>query len=65
MTASLIIKNVSESDLFENYTCKLDSDSQPSSFVTITLTKKTRKYDGWIDLLRLHLDGCSLELGYN
>ncbi|XP_027132164.1 interleukin-18 receptor 1 isoform X1 [Larimichthys crocea] len=40
MTASLVFKKVSEEDLSKNYTCKLESDSQPSSFVTITLARK-------------------------
>ncbi|XP_058485937.1 interleukin-18 receptor 1-like [Solea solea] len=40
MTASLFFKNVSEDDLKRNYTCKLESVSQTSSFVTVTLAKK-------------------------
>ncbi|KAM7424384.1 hypothetical protein PAMA_000636 [Pampus argenteus] len=37
MTASLVFKKVSEEDLSKHYMCKLQSDSQPFSFVTITL----------------------------
>ncbi|KAM7405931.1 hypothetical protein PAMP_000344 [Pampus punctatissimus] len=37
MTASLVFKKVSEKDLSKHYMCKLQSDSQPLSFVTITL----------------------------
>ncbi|XP_070821668.1 interleukin-18 receptor 1-like [Chaetodon trifascialis] len=40
MTASLVFKKVSEDDLSKKYTCKLDSDSIPSSSVTITLAQK-------------------------
>ncbi|XP_070820746.1 X-linked interleukin-1 receptor accessory protein-like 2 [Chaetodon trifascialis] len=40
MTASLVFKKVSEEDLSKKYTCKLDSDSVPSSSVTITLAQK-------------------------
>ncbi|XP_070765626.1 interleukin-18 receptor 1-like [Enoplosus armatus] len=42
MTASLVFKQVSEKDLSENYTCKLDTDHQYSSFVTIILVRKPR-----------------------
>lgn len=38
--ASLVLKNVSEADLLQNYTCKLEPDNQPSRFVTISLDKK-------------------------
>ncbi|XP_027132165.1 interleukin-1 receptor-like 1 isoform X2 [Larimichthys crocea] len=49
MTASLVFKKVSEEDLSKNYTCKLESDSQPSSFVTITLARKDGKsYDAFL-----------------
>ncbi|XP_024150482.2 interleukin-1 receptor accessory protein [Oryzias melastigma] len=41
-TASLIFKKVSEDDLLRNYTCKLQSDHQSSTFVTIVLTPKAR-----------------------
>ncbi|XP_056234295.1 interleukin-18 receptor 1-like [Seriola aureovittata] len=41
LTASLVFKKVSEEDLSKNYTCKLESDSNPPSFVTITLVQKT------------------------
>lgn len=37
MTASLVFKNVSVEDLSKNYTCKLESSDEPSSFVTIML----------------------------
>uniref|UniRef100_UPI0037E85B5A interleukin-1 receptor type 1-like n=1 Tax=Semicossyphus pulcher TaxID=241346 RepID=UPI0037E85B5A len=39
-TASLVIKKVTKEDLSKNYTCKLECDDQPSSFVTITLALK-------------------------
>ncbi|KAA8595858.1 hypothetical protein FQN60_011149 [Etheostoma spectabile] len=42
MTASLVFKKVSEEDLSTNYTCKLDSVSEHSSFVTIHLAQKPR-----------------------
>ncbi|RVE74350.1 hypothetical protein OJAV_G00021170 [Oryzias javanicus] len=40
MKASLVFSNLSVDDLSENYTCKLDSDNQPSISVTIFLTQK-------------------------
>lgn len=40
MKASLVFRNVSEEDLSKNYTCKLETDGQPSSSVTITLKQK-------------------------
>ncbi|XP_039989007.1 interleukin-18 receptor 1-like [Xiphias gladius] len=40
MTASLVFRKVSEEDLSKNYTCKLETVYQTSSFVTITLIKK-------------------------
>ncbi|XP_078101988.1 interleukin-1 receptor accessory protein-like isoform X2 [Sander vitreus] len=46
MTASLVFKKVSEEDLSKNYTCKLESVSGHSSFVTINLAQKYGKsYD--------------------
>lgn len=42
MTASLVFKKVSKEDLSKHYTCKLESASQLSSFVTITLAQKAR-----------------------
>ncbi|XP_029310785.1 X-linked interleukin-1 receptor accessory protein-like 2 isoform X1 [Cottoperca gobio] len=42
MTASLVFKKVSEEDLTKNYTCRLDTVTGPSSFVTITLAQKPR-----------------------
>ncbi|XP_028438032.1 interleukin-18 receptor 1-like isoform X2 [Perca flavescens] len=42
MTASLVFKKVSEEDLLKNYTCKLQSVSAHSSFVTINLAQKPR-----------------------
>lgn len=39
MTASLVFSNVSEADLLRNYTCKLETDSLPGTFVTIRLKK--------------------------
>lgn len=44
MTASLVFKKVSVEDLSKHYTCKLDTDNQPSRSVTITLANKG-KYD--------------------
>ncbi|KAF1392672.1 hypothetical protein PFLUV_G00030490 [Perca fluviatilis] len=41
MTASLVFKKVSEEDLSKNYTCKLQSVSEHSSFVTINLAQKS------------------------
>ncbi|KAF7212333.1 interleukin-1 receptor type 1-like [Nothobranchius furzeri] len=38
MTASLVFKRVSEEEMFKNYTCKLESDLQLSTFATITLS---------------------------
>ncbi|XP_070761970.1 interleukin-1 receptor type 1-like [Enoplosus armatus] len=40
MTASLVFKKVSAEDLSKHYSCKLESASEPSSFVTITLAQK-------------------------
>lgn len=40
VTASLVFRNVSEADLLKNYTCKLETESQPGRFVTIGLEKK-------------------------
>uniref|UniRef100_A0A3B5PYC9 Interleukin 18 receptor 1 n=1 Tax=Xiphophorus maculatus TaxID=8083 RepID=A0A3B5PYC9_XIPMA len=40
MTASLVFKDVSEEDLLKKYTCKLESDHQQSSFITISLAEK-------------------------
>ncbi|XP_054464975.1 interleukin-18 receptor 1-like [Anoplopoma fimbria] len=40
MKASLVFKSVSQEDLSKSYTCRLDSLSGPSSFVTITLAQK-------------------------
>ncbi|XP_035538286.1 interleukin-18 receptor 1-like isoform X2 [Morone saxatilis] len=40
MTASLVFKKVLEEDLLKNYTCKLETDSQRPSFVTVTLAQK-------------------------
>ncbi len=45
MTASLVFKKVSKEDLSRNYTCKLESIAEPSSFVTVTLAQKGRKVD--------------------
>ncbi|XP_029948554.1 interleukin-18 receptor 1-like [Salarias fasciatus] len=39
MTASLVFRKVSEEDLQTVYTCKLESDQQEPTFVTITLRK--------------------------
>ncbi|XP_073321058.1 interleukin-1 receptor type 1-like isoform X2 [Pagrus major] len=40
LTASLVFNKVSKEDVAKTYTCKLESESQPSSFVTITLAQK-------------------------
>ncbi|KAG8001289.1 Interleukin-18 receptor 1 [Nibea albiflora] len=50
MTASLVFKKVSEEDLSKNYTCKLESDSQPSIFVTITLAQKASPFPHYLAL---------------
>lgn len=39
MTVSLVFRKVSEEDLSKTYTCKLETEHDPSSFVTITLAK--------------------------
>ncbi|KAM9367003.1 interleukin-1 receptor type 1-like [Symphorus nematophorus] len=44
VTASLVFKKVSEEELSKNYTCKLETESQPSSFVTITLAQKASPF---------------------
>ncbi|XP_036952492.1 interleukin-18 receptor 1-like [Acanthopagrus latus] len=41
LTASLVFNKVSEEDLAKTYSCKLESESGPSSFVSITLAKKS------------------------
>nr|AGS55351.1 interleukin-18 receptor 1 [Sparus aurata] len=41
LTASLVFRRVSEEDLAKTYSCKLESESGPSSFVTITLAQKS------------------------
>ncbi|XP_055010723.1 interleukin-1 receptor type 1-like [Boleophthalmus pectinirostris] len=43
MTASLIFKEVLEEDLSKDFTCKLESVSVPSSFVTISLEQKKQE----------------------
>ncbi|XP_063736763.1 X-linked interleukin-1 receptor accessory protein-like 2 [Eleginops maclovinus] len=42
MTAALVFKEVSEEDLLQNYTCKLQTVTGRSSFVTIALAQKPR-----------------------
>ncbi|CAJ1049484.1 hypothetical protein PFLUV_G00030520 [Xyrichtys novacula] len=42
MTASLVFRKVLKEDLSKSYTCKLESEDQPSSFVTISLDQKAR-----------------------
>ncbi|XP_051235061.1 interleukin-1 receptor-like 1 isoform X2 [Dicentrarchus labrax] len=42
ITASLVFKKVLEEDLLKNYTCKLQTDNQRPSFVTVTLAQKVR-----------------------
>ncbi|XP_020568466.1 interleukin-18 receptor 1 isoform X2 [Oryzias latipes] len=49
MKASLVIGKVSQEDLSTNYTCKLDSDNQPSISVTIFLTQKA--YFSYLNLI--------------
>lgn len=39
ITASLVFRSVSEEELLEKYTCKLESDHQKSSFITISLAE--------------------------
>lgn len=39
LRASLVFRNVSEADLLQNYTCKLEGDSR-TEFITIGLEKK-------------------------
>ncbi|XP_040898459.1 interleukin-18 receptor 1-like [Toxotes jaculatrix] len=50
MTASLVFKKVSEEDLSKNYTCKLESVYQKSSFVTITLAQHQKAHPSYISL---------------
>lgn len=40
LTAFLVFREVSEKDLSKNYTCKLQSDRQRSSFISVSLTQK-------------------------
>ncbi|XP_051800854.1 interleukin-1 receptor type 2-like [Acanthochromis polyacanthus] len=44
LTASLVFQKISEEDLLRNYTCKLESSHQSSSFITITLTRKAHHF---------------------
>ncbi|KAM7014977.1 uncharacterized protein LKV04_013008 [Tautogolabrus adspersus] len=44
MTASLVFKKVTKEDLRKSYTCKLETDDQPSSFVRITLAQKASPF---------------------
>ncbi|XP_061596951.1 interleukin-1 receptor type 2-like isoform X2 [Cololabis saira] len=48
MTASLVIRDVSEEDLSKRYECKLQCDSQPSQWTTITLTQKVYPSHSWM-----------------
>ncbi|XP_041668678.1 interleukin-18 receptor 1-like isoform X2 [Cheilinus undulatus] len=41
-TALLVFKKVTKEDLLKTYTCKLESEDQPSSSVTVTLAQKVR-----------------------
>eukprot|EP00066_Takifugu_rubripes_P019089 XP_011608355.1 PREDICTED: interleukin-18 receptor 1-like isoform X1 [Takifugu rubripes] len=50
MTASLVFSNVSEADLLRNYTCKLDTDSPPGTFVTIRLEKNGSSPPSYLSL---------------
>ncbi|XP_073320953.1 interleukin-1 receptor accessory protein-like [Pagrus major] len=50
LTASLVFKKVSKDDLLKNYTCKLETESQSSSFVIITLVQKPRPSYGSLAL---------------
>lgn len=45
IAASLVFREVSAEDLSKPYSCKLESDSWPSTFVTITLTRKGADFD--------------------
>lgn len=40
MRASLVLKKVSAEDLSKNYTCKLETTSDPSSSVTVRLAQE-------------------------
>ncbi|XP_047435869.1 interleukin-18 receptor 1-like isoform X2 [Mugil cephalus] len=42
MKVTLVIKEVTESDLLKNYTCKLEAENQVSTFVKINLIQKAR-----------------------
>uniref|UniRef100_A0A671WSJ6 Interleukin-18 receptor 1-like n=1 Tax=Sparus aurata TaxID=8175 RepID=A0A671WSJ6_SPAAU len=42
LIASLVFKKVSKEDLLKNYTCMLQCESQPSSYVFINLVQKPR-----------------------
>ncbi|XP_034535321.1 interleukin-18 receptor 1-like [Notolabrus celidotus] len=48
ITASLTINKVTKEDLLNNYTCKLESDDQPSTFVSITLALRERPSYVWL-----------------
>ncbi|XP_072237418.1 interleukin-1 receptor type 1-like [Leuresthes tenuis] len=48
MTAFLVFKNMSKDDLSKNFTCKLESDHQLSTFIAITLTQKSMSDISWI-----------------
>uniref|UniRef100_A0A3Q2CR04 Uncharacterized LOC107082512 n=1 Tax=Cyprinodon variegatus TaxID=28743 RepID=A0A3Q2CR04_CYPVA len=73
MTATLVLRDVSEEDLLKNYTCKLESD-QHTSFATISLAEKGIFHDNvsvncclvavYLALQKLHffcLDGKSYD----
>lgn len=62
MRASLILKKVSAKDLSKNYTCKLETTSDPSSSVTVTLAQEGI-YLRWMTLLTVmkgRLQQCSV-----
>ncbi|XP_038139120.1 uncharacterized protein LOC119782293 [Cyprinodon tularosa] len=50
MTATLVLRDVSEEDLLKNYTCKLESD-QHTSFATISLAEKARPVPCFLNVL--------------
>lgn len=49
MTASLVFREVSAEDLSKRYTCKLESERPPSTFVTITLEQKGAPFTAGAD----------------
>ncbi|XP_056881795.1 interleukin-1 receptor type 2-like isoform X2 [Takifugu flavidus] len=63
MTASLVFREVSAEDLSKRYTCKLESESVPSTFVTVTLEQKGGKsYDALLVSYKNEEDTGMMEL---